>query len=315
MNEIQDNAGNTGFWVPMRLGDLPRSTRAVADAVIDKIPALPPAAARIIQMTADDDAYLEELVEQIASDPILASKILKEVNSTYYGLHRKTDNLQLAVVMLGFKEVRRIAITSCIARTLGDGAFNEECGSQDFWEHSYLVSICAGMLANDNEPQSIGTLMTFGLLHDIGKFVLYAIAVQLQKKGISVPGAQVKLSTPYLLEKEEMLFGVNHAIMGGLLAEKWNLSERLAMVLASHHHPSFFGISEIPGTYRQEIATICIADLVVNTLYAPSTHLPEPHAVFFEIIGRTPPVQSIITDELIGKLDSARTFIQNTRHT
>lgn len=312
---MSDTPVNMGIWAPMRLGELPKSTRAVAEAVIDKVSSLPPAAARIIEMTADDDAYLEELVEQIASDPILASKILKEVNSTYYGLHRKTDSLQLAVVMLGFKEVRRIAITSCIVRTLGDGEFTEEYGSQDFWEHSYLVSVCAGMLADENEPQNVGNLMTFGLLHDIGKFVLYAIAVLLQKRGIAVPGAQVKLSTSYLLEKEEMLFGVNHAIMGGLIAEKWNLSERLAMVLASHHHPSFFGVSELPVSFRQEIAIVCIADLIVNTLYVRSNHLPEPHAVFFEIIGRTPPVQSIITNELVEKLDSARAFIQNTRRT
>lgn len=156
--------------------------------------------------------------------------------------------------------MKNVAIRSCVAQSLGKGDVFEGFDTNNLWEHSYLVSVCAGTFGSEDDPQSRGILLTLGLLHDIGKFALYAIAMLMKKRGIKPDIVGNKPQSKYILEKEEKLFGVNHNIVGGMLARKWNLSERLVSVLECHHYPSFFGISEIPEEYKKEITAICISD-------------------------------------------------------
>lgn len=306
---MSESAPQTGFWAPARRHEIPSETVKIISGIVEQVPDLPSAAHRIIEMTANDDADMEELVRHIAADPILVAKLLQEVNSTYYGMHKKTDNLQLAVVILGFKEVRRITLATCIGKSFSGNSLFDGYQTLEFWEHSYLVSVAAGLFSNPDIPQDHGNLLTFGLLHDIGKFILYAIAMLMKQGTITMPGTGSQPTTEYLLEKEEVLFGVNHAVLAGFLAEQWNLSDRLGAVLSSHHLPSFYGISEVPQDYRRDIAAICVADLVVNRLFGKSGHLPEPHPLFFELLGLKPPLANVITDTVTEELTRARAFL------
>ena len=309
-NEITKNGNDGDVWVPLRPDDIPPDTKKVISAVIDKTPDMPLSVHQIIEKASNNETDLEELVELISSDPVLVSSILKVVNSSYYGLSHKTDNLHLAVVLLGFKEVRSIAMKGYFTHTLGKGKVIEGYDTRQLWEHSYLVSICTEIFTDENEPQRRGVFLTLGLLHDIGKFALYHIAFQLKKRGIKPKGLEDNPKSQYILEKEERLFRVNHNIIGGMLARKWNLSERLISALECHHHPSFFGRTEIPSEYEEDISIICISDLIVRKFSENRLNLPEPHHHFFEILGFEPPLDNILNPELQGKLEQAREFVK-----
>lgn len=310
-SELKNPAGSDHVWLPLHFDEVPSETIKVVNTVIDKIPDLPLSVNKIIEMASDENCDLGKFVELVSSDPMLVSNILRVVNSSYYGLSHKTDNLHLAIVLLGFKEVRKIALRSYISRTLGSGKTFKSYDTKQLWVHSYLVSTCAETFSSEDDQQYRGVLLTLGLLHDISKFTLYDIAMLLKKRGIK-PQDTKDLSEPsYLLEKEEKLFGVNHTIVGGMLARKWNLSERFISVLECHHHPSFFDRSEIPSEFEKEISAICISDLIVNNLFYQNNSLPLPQDHFFETVGFHPPLESIINQELEKKLNDSKDFMSD----
>lgn len=274
--------------------------------IIEKVPDLPLSAGKVIEMADASESTLSEFASLVSSDPGLASNILKVVNSSYYALQNKTDNLRLAIVLLGFKEVRRIAVQSFFRRMLLDSQVHREFLRQ-LWDHSYLVSVCAESLCSPENQQKRGVYLTLGLLHDIGKFVLFSISQKMNPGAVSALESN-SADKKYKLEKEELLFQVNHALVGSLLVEKWNLSKRFVSVLQFHHSPSFYGLNEIPREYLEEIATISIADLLVNR-YMGTDELPLPHPHFFELLGFEPSLEQMLTEERRAVLDNACKFV------
>jgi HD-like signal output (HDOD) protein len=295
-------------WFPQRIQDIPPETRQMLSQVVDQMPELPLSVSRVIEMTEDDESNLRELVELVSSDPALVSNILRVVNSSYYGLRNKTDNLHLAIVLLGYREVRQIAMHSFFRRSFGGGEGIRQKYLQELWEHSYLVSVCAESLAGEDDQRRRGVLLTLGLLHDIGKFVLYDIASLMRERKIAM-GTGTPGNEQFLLAREERLFGVNHTVVGRLLAEKWNLSDRFAAVLQHHHSPSFYGISELPGEYIEDITAVCIADLLVHRFRGADNELPAPHSHFFALIGEPQSLDDLLTEERVTVLNRAHEFV------
>ena len=293
---------------PQRLQDMAPETGQLITQVIGQMPDLPLSVSRIIDLAADIQSSLHELANLASSDPALVSSILKVVNSSYYGLGNKTDSLHLAIVLLGFREIRQITMQCFIRRTFGNSG-ERRAHSAALWEHSYLVSVAAESLVPGDDQQRRGVYMTLGLLHDIGKYVLFNLAALMRDKGIDISDHGAPGPDRFLLAREEHLYGVNHTIVGALLAEKWNLSERFTEVLKYHHTPSFQGLNDIPGDYTGEISAICIADLMVNTFCGVGNHLPEPHPHFFELLGLEPSIENLLTSERRNLLDNARAYI------
>ena len=274
---MNDNTAPQHIWVPLRYNEVSPETIKVINAFVDKMPDLPLCVKKAIDIASDEKSNLDELVSLVSSDPVIVANILRIVNSSYYGLSHKTDNLHIAVVLLGLKEIIKIIIRSYFTKTPGAGKTYKKYNTKELWMHSYLVSICAENFINESDQQRRGVFLTLGLLHDISKFSLCEFALDFKKSGIKPHKDKDTPMTDYILEKEEMLFGINHAIMGKILAQKWNLSDRIVSVLEYHHYPSFFGLSEIPAEFEEEISVICISDLIVNKFLKGTITLPEPH--------------------------------------
>jgi len=299
------------IWVPVNRESVNPETIKIITAVLAKIPQLSISVQKIIEMAGDDNMDSIKLAKVASSDPVLASKILMIVNSSYYSISNKVDNLRLAIVLLGFNEVRNIAVQLGFKQVVDSGEQTNAVNTRNLWIHSYLVSVCAETFAKGDDPKRAGVLMTMGILHDIGKFALYSIGMMMKKMNVKLSTTVEYSADAPLLAKEEALFGVNHAIIGGLLTERWNLSERIREVLEFHHYPSFYGIKEIESEYLEDIAAICLADLAVNRTQGVDHGLNEPHPIFFDILGFEPPLENIITDDLRAKLDKASTFIDS----
>jgi HD-like signal output (HDOD) protein len=306
-NGVTDPAPGGGDWIPLRSGDMTPEIMKRAREVLDRVPDLPVSVHRVIEMASDPDTSPKEIAEIVSSDPVFASNILMMVNSSYYGLSRKIDNLKLAIVLLGFNEVRGIAVRCGLSRALGSSGGGKSIDTGNLWSHSYLVGQCAEYFAGDDDPQKAGTLLTLGLLHDIGKFVLYIYGTHMKQLRVRPVSASPPSPASHLLEKEEHLFGVNHAVLGGLLARRWNLSDRICTTLECHHQPSFFEMEDIPKEYLGDIAIVCISDLIVNRREHPEGRMIQPRPGFYELLGFDP--DRALSPELEKKLDRARRFI------
>ena len=296
-------------WVPMRTGDISSETMAQISNMIDLFPDLPVHVHEILRIVSDYESNSEEVAKIASSDPVLASKILNAVNSAYYGLSKKTDNLRLAIVLLGYGEIRNIALRCGISSVIGNDVNYKGYNTRTLWKHSYLVSVCSETFEKDKESDRAGILLTLGLLHDIGKFALCNAAIIMREKRIKLKGIRNPSKSSYVLAREQELFGTNHAIIGAMIAKKWDLTKRIYSTIEHHHYPSFFGIDSVPKEYIKDIAIVSISDQIVNTWNSEKNLLPEPAPEFFEVLGLSHPVKNLLTRELKEKLEKAKSFL------
>ena len=296
------------IWTPMHRDQIDAHTMDIVRALINDTPNLPVHVHKLLEIVSDEGSDSLEVANAASADPGLVSKILRVVNSTYYCLSNKTDNIHFAIVFLGFNEVRKIALQTSFSSMFKEGKGGEGYETAGLWEHSYLVSICADTIGRAKDSKHAGELLTFGILHDIGKFALLKLALAMKKKGVAPYRSITDQDISSVAEKEEALFRVNHAIVGSMLVEKWELSKRICSVIEYHHNPSFSSPDTIPPEYLEDVATICIADGIVNHVSGKLGH-PEPPKDFFDIIGLVPPFENCITDDLMVKLEDAKRFV------
>ncbi len=211
------------------------------DEILDEagdLAALPHVVLKLIQMTGDSSVTASDLEKVILTDQAVAARVLALANSAYFGLPRKIFFVREAVVFLGFKTVRNLAMTvNAINMFLGRTDTLSIARAQ-LWHHSLNVALASRMLAehlnrtgstNVNSEQAF----TAGLLHDIGKMVLdlalpdrYMAALKL----INDRGLR-------LYDIEDKIFPFRHGEVGAALATKWNLPAALCDAIKHHHDP------------------------------------------------------------------------------
>lgn len=204
--------------------------------VIDKLkdlPSLPQIITKIIEMTDDPNVTATELNKVISMDQALSSKILKLVNSAFYGFPKKIENLNQAVVILGFKTIRSLALGISIIDMFSSKKAKEELDYPALWKHSIAVATLSKFFAQKYFPQIAEESFTAGLLHDIGILILD----QYFKDNFSKVYSSMLENKIPLYEAEKNLLGYSHADVGKLVAEKWNFPNTLIKAIAFHHGP------------------------------------------------------------------------------
>lgn len=200
------------------------------ESAIDRIrelPTLPSVLGKILNTAADPDASALDLGQHITADQSLSATLLKLVNSAYYGFYRQITSVTQAIVMLGFLEVRNIALTATAFRSLSSGSSDYD--RLQLWRHS-LASAMAAEQLNKALKCDVDGAFEAALLHDIGKVVLDTLYPELFLKAAHNAHAQGKTISETLTE----VVGMDHAEVGALLGEHWNLPP--AVVDAIRHH-------------------------------------------------------------------------------
>ncbi|MEO6096109.1 MAG: HDOD domain-containing protein, partial [Fibrobacteria bacterium] len=168
----------------------------------------------------------------IMRDQVLTAKILKMANSSFYAFPRQISTVKLALVVLGFENVKEMALSLSVLNSF-KGENNKHFDTSMFWQHSVSVGACTRMLARETCYRLAGEAFVAGLLHDIGKVVLNQylpkefaeIQTLIFDKGFTCDQA------------EEAILGVTHAEVGAWLAERWNLPVILVEAIRYHQHP------------------------------------------------------------------------------
>jgi putative nucleotidyltransferase with HDIG domain len=198
-------------------------------AEIKEISTLPHVMTRIMEIITDEQSSAVDLAEEIANDTSLTAKILKMVNSAYYGFYREISEVSDAVVVLGFNEIRRLSLAISVLDMIGGKSKEHRVA---FWNHSFSCAAMSDILVKERRIAEQGAF-TAGLLHDIGK----AILDQYFNDMFNAVQDRMRQNSLSFYEAERELFGFDHADIGYWLAERWNLPVTLGEAIHYHHQP------------------------------------------------------------------------------
>lgn len=232
-------------------------TKALVDkalAAIGDIATLPEVTIKIIEIVEDPKSTARDLHEVIKRDPALSVKVLKVVNSAFYGLPGQVASVDRAIILLGLSAVKNIAIAASIARLFKGKRISEHFSAADLWRHSLGVAVAARTLAKCSpHPAMPDELFVAGLIHDIGMLV----ERQSFPEQFAEVIAQCMGEHGDFLEAERDIIGADHQAFGVGLTTKWKFPRHLRAAVGFHHSP------EAVSAELKNIATmIHVADVL-----------------------------------------------------
>lgn len=201
------------------------------------LPALPVAAIRVMKEADSSSSSAQSVARYLSFDQSLTARVLRLANSAYYGLSRKVRDPQEAVVVLGMRCVRSLAVIASTYPFLNRPLKGYEVSPEWLWEHSFATGVGAQQIASRHNSASPELAFTAGLLHNIGKV---ALSVWLENKVVGMKEIAEKGNIGFD-QLERQLFGHDHAEIGGFLAESWNLPRPICEAIGFHHRPSMAG--------------------------------------------------------------------------
>jgi len=214
---------------------------------IKGLPTLPGVVQKISNMVENSTTSAEDIGRIISSDQVLSAKVLKLINSAFYGFPGRISSVTHGLVLLGFNVVKGLVLSASVFDMM-------EGKMVGLWEHSLGTAITSGIIAkrmNQKDPEEVSVA---GLLHDIGKVVIK----------VSMPDEYEKISKLVeekempMLEAENKVLDFNHANVANWLCEKWNLPDNLKDPITYHHSPHL--AKKVP----KQTAMIHLADILVK---------------------------------------------------
>jgi putative nucleotidyltransferase with HDIG domain len=278
--------------------------RVIAEQLQD-LPPLPAVVIRVMETVNDPKTAAQDLNRLISADQAIASKLLRLVNSAYYGFSRRVSTVTDAVVILGFNAVRDLAMSLGALNAFRARPGTTALDRDEFWAHSIGVAVAANAIARYKKIPSRAMEEVFigGLLHDIGKLFLdqyfpqqyYVVLKLADVAGISI------------WESEKKALGVGHGIVGKRVAEKWNLPPTLTAMISLHHQPSQ------AAEHAVITSIIHSADVVARKLKlgnAGDRIIPPMDPAVEKLLAVSPQGWQQIMDETTRKYKDAQDFLK-----
>ena len=217
---------------------------------VGELPTLPHVVQKLASMIGRPNVSAEEIGALIEKDQVLSAKVLRLANSPFYGFPSRIASVAHAVVVLGLNVVKGLTLCATAFDMMKNAGMNE------LWRHSLGVAITAHILGTKAALKNPEEVFVAGLLHDIGKVVLY---VKWPDVGRQITTA-ARQSAHSLMESEQKLFDVTHADVGGWLAADWHLPTSLREPILYHHTPAADQGAQL------QTAIVHVADILVKGL-------------------------------------------------
>jgi len=201
---------------------------------ISTIPTLSVIIDKIARLLENPRTSAEEIGKAITTDQSLASKVLKLVNSAFYGFPGKISTITHAVVILGFSTVKNIVLTASIFEAFTkQGAAKSDFDMEKFWLHSIGCGAASQAIAKCIGFKEKEECFIAGLIHDIGKIILCYYFPE-EFKAVLNNAHEKKI---LFLESEKQTLGITHEEIGSIITLRWNLPDNLQEVVHFHHNP------------------------------------------------------------------------------
>ena len=225
------------------------------DKIISAIDYLPPVSGttpKILSITEDPDSKISDLVDLIKYDQAMTANILKICNSAYFGLPKKINTLEQAINYLGKNQVAELVFMKSMAKNLRKEQKGYCLCEGELWKYSISSAIIAKELAKEFSIKDSSLIFTAALIKDIGKVILDKYVENSFKQ---IMGNVLKNGCTFI-EAEKKIIGIDHAELGGLVAEKWNFSDKMIHIIRYHH------LSEQTGGEDIETSIVYMADIL-----------------------------------------------------
>lgn len=206
---------------------------------ISHMATLPEVTVQIIEVVEDPTSSASDLHQIVATDPALSARVLKVVNSAFYGLPRQIGSINRAISLLGLNAVKNIAVAASLGKIFRGGTDCACFEARELWSHSVATAAAACMITREIGSGTSDEAFLAGLLHDIG----FMIALQYDRSRFVEAFSLLEFDDAgiprnELLVQERVVFGVDHQDLGAVLCETWKFPRTLVASAAHHHDPT-----------------------------------------------------------------------------
>ncbi len=241
------------------------------------IKTLPHVVTNLSRLIADENSTMKDFEEVIKMDPILVVRLLRLVNSPFYGLVHRVDSIGRAVAYLGMKNLHNIAVTDALKNIFQKHGKSQSFSREKLWLHCAAVSICSKMIAERIFGENGDDAYLCGILHDFGLIVESQVEPE---KFIATCEACEEGTSIIKLEQEYL--GTDHCEIGFLMAQAWDMPEGIQEAIRDHHlesgdyqPESLTGILQIAEYITGQLGYTALTDITPELPQHLVTHLQE----------------------------------------
>lgn len=198
---------------------------------VDDLPTIPIVATQVLQLLDDPDISVEEIADLMLTDQVMTARVMKLINSPVYRPAQEITSLKRALVYIGLRHVRELALTTSVI-----DVFDRTSGALElnaFWEHSFGVGMVSKIIARKVGYQDLEKAYISGIIHDLGEVFLSNF---LREPFLEVL-EHIKTRPIKLVDAEAELLGTTHCEIGLCMARKWSFPDAYCDVIAYHHTP------------------------------------------------------------------------------
>ena len=219
---------------------------------VTTIATLPEVTAQIIKTVEDPKSSAQQLHKIVAHDPALVTRILKVVNSAFYGLPGQIGSVERAIVLLGLNGVKNIAVAASLGQLFRGATLCEGFAARDLWTHCIAVGVTARDLARNMKLNIADEAFLAGMIHDVG----ILLSLQVYPEKLREVCEQAKAGGDFC-ELERNIVGLDHQQLGAGLAEHWKFPRSCQLVAGYHHQPQ-----NLADQGRHLVMLVYVADTI-----------------------------------------------------
>lgn len=218
---------------------------------IEDLPTLSNSFNEICRVSDNPASSGAEIARVVERDQVLAARVLKLINSVFYGMPKKIARVEQGITLLGINAIKNLILASSVFKDFGG-----QKEIEGIWIHALAVGTAAKVIGQKLNYREIEDLFICGLLHDIGKVVEY----RFHPEDVRMARKKSLDDKQFYWQVENEIFETGHEQIGHLLLSRWKLPKKYCNVVAFHHHP------HPKKEYFLETTTICWADALVRSL-------------------------------------------------
>lgn len=228
--------------------------------MLESLPTLPMVALRLGELIHSRRSSVQQVAEVLRADPSLSAKLLRLVNSAYFGIPGGVTDVARAIPFVGFNTIYQLVLSVSVLDTLKTPA-GLHFDPKALWLHSLAVASTARVLGEDLHHPDPGSLFTAGLLHDMGKIALAKVAPDAFVASVALARDEGLTST----EAEQRLGLPGHDRVGSDLARRWRLPAALSVPIEAHHAVTKPELRErMVGPHRVAAEVIAVSNIIAR---------------------------------------------------